>query len=331
MCMSSREAYLKALLLIATGLFMTGSPIASESLDSDAPEAGFFSRTLFGAESARDTWSEHWVDFAEGVDHYFSKENAPPEYKNESYVNLQLKQTWEEQGDIQTDIRVKAKFDLPNTQRKAKLFFSSDEYTENSLEERVRSNSTGERFRRKESVSGIEITPDDEWNKWKRSARLGIKLRAPLVTFGRYRLRRPMEPWGMWLPEFTQEVWYFSDRGWGATSEFEIQRPLGERFRLRYFTVLEFEDQYDFFENLHVLSLNQSLSDDSTLEYRVGSVFSTEFRTQMTAYFVGASYNYKLYEDWVFLTVSPEVFFPKNDGWDAEASFTIALNVYFSE
>ncbi|WP_159241475.1 hypothetical protein [Zhongshania aliphaticivorans] len=310
---------------------MTGSLIASESLDSDAPEAGFFSRTLFGAESARDTWSEHWVDFAEGVDHYFSKENAPPEYKNESYVNLQLKQTWEEQGDIQTDVRVKAKFDLPNTQRKAKLFFSSDEYTENSLEERVRSNSTGERFRRKESVSGIEITPDDEWNKWKRSARLGIKLRAPLVTFGRYRLRRPMEPWGMWLPEFTQEVWYFSDRGWGATSEFEIQRPLGEQFRLRYFTVLEFEDQYDFFENLHVLSLNQSLSDDSTLEYRVGSVFSTEFRTQMTAYFVGASYNYKLYEDWVFLTVSPEVFFPKNDGWDAEASFTIALNVYFSE
>lgn len=329
--MWSREVYVKVALLLVTVIFLAGPLSASESLDSDKPEAGFFSRTLSGAESTRDTWSERWVDFAEGVDHYFSKENSPPDYKNESYVKLQLKQTWEERGDIQTDIRVKAKFDLPNTQRKAKLFFSSDEYTENSLEERVRSNSTGERFRRKESVSGIEITPDDEWNKWKRSARLGIKLRAPLVTFGRYRLRRPMEAWGEWLPELTQEIWYFSDRGWGATSEFEIQRPLNERFRLNYLTVLEFEDQYDFFENVHVLSLNQSLSDRSKLEYRVGAVFSTEFRTQMTAYFVGTSYSYKLYEDWIFLTASPEVFFPKDDGWNAEASFTIALDVYFSE
>jgi hypothetical protein len=38
-----------------------------------------------------------------------------------------------------------------------------------------------------------------------------------------------------------------------------------------------------------------------------------------------------LYEDWIFLTASPEVFFPKDDGWNAEASFTIALDVYFSE
>lgn len=321
----------KKFLHVASVLLLTGNLFAGELLDSDMPEVGFFSGTLHSAESTRDTWSEHWVDFAEGIDHYFSKENSPPEYKNESYVKLQLKQTWGEHSDIETDVRVKAKFDLPNTQRKAKLFFSSDEYTENSLEERVRSNSTGERFRRKDSVSGIEIAPDEEWDKWKRSARVGIKLRAPLVTFGRYRLRRQMENWGEWLPEFTQEVWYFSDRGWGETSEFEMQRPLGARFGLRYFTVLEFEDQNDFFENVHVVSLNQSLSDKSVLEYRVGSVFSTEFRTQMTAYFFGSSYSYKLHEDWIFVTASPEVFFPKDDGWNAEASFTISLDVYFSQ
>ncbi|WP_339676603.1 hypothetical protein [uncultured Zhongshania sp.] len=329
--MHHQKAKVIKLLWAALGLSLAAGLQAEDALDLDEPEAGFFSRTFDRAETTRDNWSERWIDFAEGVDYYFSKENSPPEYKNESYVKLQLRETWEEHGEIQTDVRVKAKFDLPNTQRKAKVFFSSDEYTENSLEERVRSNSTGERFRRKESVSGIEITPDDEWNKWKRSARIGIKLRAPLVTFGRYRLRRPMEPWGEWLPEFTQEVWYFSDRGWGETSELEILRPINERFGLKYFTVLEFEDQNDYFENVHVLSLNQGLSDKSALEYRVGSVFSTEFRTQMTAYFFGSSYSYKLHEDWVFLTASPEVFFPKVDGWNAEASFTIKLDVYFSQ
>lgn len=329
--MRDKKPYLKIFLHIASSLMLAMPVLAGEPLDSDTPEAGFLSRTMNSAESTRDEWSGRWIDFAEGVDYYFTEENSPLDYENESYVKLQLKQTWEEHGEIQTDFRVKAKFDLPNTQRRAKLFFSSDEYTENSLEERVRSNSTGERFQRRESVSGLEITPDDEWSKWKRSARIGIKLRVPLVTFGRYRLRRPMEKWGEWAPEFTQEIWYFSDRGWGETSEFEIQRRLGSRFGLRYFTVLEFEDQNDFFENVHLLSLSQNLSKRSGLEYRVGSVFSTEFSTQMRAYFVGMSYSYKLYEDWVFFTASPEVFFPKVDGWNAEASFTIKLDIYFSE
>ena len=329
--MRDMKPYLKIFPRIACSLMLAMPVLAEESLDSDTPEVGFLSRTMNSAESTRDEWSGRWIDFAEGVDYYFTSENSPPDYKNESYVKLQMRQTWEERGQIQTDLRVKAKFDLPNTQRRAKLFFSSDEYTENSLEERVRSNSTGERFRRRESVSGLEITPDDEWNKWKRSARVGIKLRVPLVTFGRYRLRRPMDKWGEWEPEFTQEIWYFSDRGWGETSEFEMQRRLGSNFGLRYFTVLEFEDQNDFFENVHVLSLSQNVSERSALEYRVGSVFSTEFSTQMTAYFVGTSYSYKLYEDWVFFTAGPEVFFPKIDDWNAEASFTIKLDVYFSE
>jgi hypothetical protein len=41
--------------------------------------------------------------------------------------------------------------------------------------------------------------------------------------------------------------------------------------------------------------------------------------------------SYKLHEDWIFVTASPEVFFPKDDGWNAEASFTISLDVYFSQ
>ncbi|CAA0080088.1 Uncharacterised protein [Zhongshania aliphaticivorans] len=319
------------LIKLACVLFAVAEPaFAKESVDGANNGDGFISRTLTNAETTRDFWAERWVDFAEGVDYYFSSEHAPPDYKNESYLKLQFKQTWEERGDIQTDFRVKAKVDLPNTQRKAKLFFSSDEYSDNSLEERVRSNSTGERLRRKDSVSGIEITPDSEWHKWQRSARLGVKLRVPLVTFGRYRLRRPMEKWGQWSPEFTQEVWYFSDRGWGETSELNVQRPLGLKLRLRYLTILEFEDKNDYFENVHVLSLNQALSQRSSLEYRIGGILSTEFRTQMSAYFVGASYSYNLHEDWIFIAASPEVFFPKDEGWDAEASFTIKLDIYFS-
>jgi hypothetical protein len=318
------------ILMLSVTCFPMLSAADSESLVADEPQKGFLTRSFHSAEQTRDNWSERWAGFAEGVDSYFSEEDAPPDYKNESYVKLQFKQSWAEHGEVQNDVRVKAKFDLPNTQRKMKLFFSSADDTENSIEERVRSNSTGERISRKDSVSGIELTPDSEWHRWKRSARVGIKLRTPLVTFGRYRLSRPFESWGAWEREFKQEVSYYSDRGWSESSEFEMRRQLDVHSSLRYWTVLEFEDRNDFFQNVHLLSLTKALSERTAVDYRVGLVFSTEYKPELAAYLAGLSYSYKLYEDWVFVTASPEVYFPKTDNWNPEATFTIKMDIYFS-
>ncbi|NKI18782.1 hypothetical protein HCU74_15325 [Spongiibacter sp. KMU-166] len=290
----------------------------------------FLLRTFDSAEKTRDDWSARWVSFAEQVDRYFSKEDAPADYTNESYLKLQIRQSFLEEGGVESDVRLRAKFDLPNTKRKAKLFFSSDDESDRSLENRVRTGSSGERVRKDDSLTGLEFAPDSEWHRWKRSARVGIKFRAPLVPFAKVRMRRPFEKWGEWTPEFQQEFWWFRDKGWGETSEFQLGRPVGTAFHLRYVTVLEFEDQNDFFENVHVLSLQHGLSSRESLEYRVGAFATNEFDTRLTAYFTGMSYSKRVYEDWVFLTVSPELFFARDQGWDADASLTFRFDVFFS-
>lgn len=318
-------AYLSCLPVYADD---TAETIPLEPIDKDADY--FFSTYLIGMEKTRDSWSERWVDFAEGVDRYFSDQQHSSDTTNKSFIKLQFKQSFFERGGTETDMRIKAKFDLPNTQRRTKLFFSSNEYSDDSLEERVLSNSTGERLRRENSVSGLEITPDSEWHNWKRSARIGLKLRSQLVPFARYRMRRTFSTTGVWQAKFSQEFWYFHDLGWGETSEFSIHRPLNDRWKLNLWTVLEFEDQNDFFEALQVVSFTQNLGEKATLEYRSGILGSNENRSQVTGYFTGMHYSLGLHEDWVFLTVSPEVFFPKEENWNQDVSITFKLDVYFS-
>ncbi|MAY38844.1 MAG: hypothetical protein CMN82_08585 [Spongiibacter sp.] len=308
------------------------SPVVlAEDAIADDSQDGFLSRSVSTAEETRDIWSARWVSFAETMDRYFSSQAPPNDYVNESYIRIQLRETVEEQGELGTDARIKAKFDLPNTEKKAKLFFNSDADNDSNLEDRTRSNSTDERIRREESVAGLEFTPDSEWHKWKRSNRIGIRVRAPLVPFARTRLRRPFNDWGLWRREFQQEFWWYRDRGWGATSEYDMRRPLWGASQLRYFTVLEFEDNKDYWDHLQMLALSTDLTDRTSIEYRGGVLFNTENDARLTAYFVGINYRKRIHEDWVFLTVSPESYFAREDGWDAEASLTFRLDVYFSE
>ena len=330
--MAARNTFLKtALYNLLTFLFCSAAAVVvAEPLPAPSPPS-FIERTMESAEATRDQWSENWVVFAESVDRYLSNEDTAEDYSNESYLKLQLRQTIGERGELESDVRLRAKVDLPNTKRKTKLFFNSDADANNPLEERVRGGSSGERPSREESVTGLEISPLSEWHHWKRSARIGIRVRTPLVPFARLRLRRPFSDWGEWQREFQQEFWWFRDKGWGESTEYTMSRPLGERYRLRYFTGLEFEDRNDFFENVQLLSLSYRINERESMEYRLGGFANNEHRSRLTAYFVGANYRNQIYEDWVYFTVSPELYFARDEGWDAEASLTFRLDVFFSE
>ncbi len=337
--MKFRSAFASALLGLVAGVVSAQpsdgeSPSAAtpaEPVRPDKAAPGLLSRTIVSAEETRDQWSENWVIFAESVDRYLSNEEPPEHYNNESYLKLQFRETIAESGEIASDVRIRAKVDLPNTKRKTKLFFNTDADADNELEERVRGGSSGERPGREDSVTGVEISPASEWHQWKRSARIGIRVRTPLVPFGRIRLRRPFSDWHQWQREFQQEFWWFRDKGWGETTEYSMSRPLAERFRLRYFTALEFQDRNDYFENVQILSLTHNFNDRESMEYRVGGFANNEYRSRVTSYFVGANYRNRIYEDWIFFTISPELFFAREDGWDAQASVTFRLDVFFAE
>ncbi|MBD2857892.1 hypothetical protein IB286_02655 [Spongiibacter sp. KMU-158] len=143
--------------LTAVSFLYLGQPLFAEELN----EQGALTRTWNAAETMRDVWSTRWVGFAENIDHYLSgspDEPVSPE-DNRSYLKLQLRQSFLKVGEQQSDVRLRAKVDLPNTEQRLKLFFSSDPDSESDVSERSSSLSSGERVRRDGSVAGLELAP----------------------------------------------------------------------------------------------------------------------------------------------------------------------------
>lgn len=305
---------------------------SSESEQSTQPSfiTRGITRGLKAMESSRDYLSTGYVGMAANLDHYFTEQTFD-EGPNESYIKLELRDTMFEQGDHEYDVRIKAKVDLPNTERRLKLIFSSDERQDESLESRTRAISTGERVGRQSSVTGIEYTPSAEWHRWKRSARLGIRVRVPLVPFARYRLLREWEMGEHWDGRFRESFWYFDDRGWGATSEISFSRPINEQLSFKLWGEAEYKDSEDGYEFVQGYSLFHFLSERALAEYRMGFIGSSQPNPRTNSFFWGLHYRRSLYEDWVFLNFIPEIYYPREEGWSAEPSVTFKLEVYFSD
>ena len=298
--------------------------------EQEKEQPSFMVRSLRQMEIQRDWLSKGYVGMWRGLDSYFT-DGANFESENDSEMRLETKQTWRAEGEIESDVRLRIRVDLPNTEKKLKLFFSSDE--ESSVEERVRSVSTGERIKREDSVSGLEFSPDDSKRKWRRKFSGGVRLRSSLVPYVKFQIKRE---WGeeegdSWFHVLRQKVEYFDDDGWGTSSEFTSSHPVGDVFIFSVWLEADFEDQLNFFEYANVYTLTQVVSERSAVHYRFGALGASQPVPRVNGVFYGLSWQYQLYEDWIFLGLSPEVFYPRELNWSAEPSITAKLEIFFTE
>lgn len=311
--------------------FRMGEEQPPENETPEDEEPGMVTRSLLRMEARRDWLSDHYVGMWRGLDRYFTDQSAV-DMENDSELRLEMRQSFLAEGEVVSDARLRVRVDLPNTEKKLKLFFSSDE--DRTVEQRVRETSSGERIRREDSISGVEFAPDDEDRKWKRKFSGGVRLRSGLVPYVKFKIKRE---WGDeedddWHREFRQEIEYFDDEDrWGETTEFTATKPVGDFYIFRSWTEAEFKDLENIFEYAQVFTLSRIFSERSALHYRLGAVGASEPVPRVNGVFYGVSWQYQLYEDWIFLGISPEVFYPREINWGAEPSLTFRLEIFFAE
>ncbi|MBN48034.1 MAG: hypothetical protein CMN85_00735 [Spongiibacteraceae bacterium] len=300
----------------------------------DAADEEETSLMIWGLEQmeARRNWlSRHYVGMWRGLDRYFTDPSAD-DMENDSQLRLQLRQSFFNAGEAESDARVRVRVDLPNTEKKLKLFFNSDE--DNTVEERIREVSTGERIKRESSVSGIEFSPDKKDRKWRRKFSGGVRLRDNLVPYVKFKIKRE---WGEennrdWHTEFRQEVEYFDDEErWGESTDLTVSKPFADVYIFRVWSEAEFKDEFNVYEFAHVYTVSRIYSDRAALHYRVGAVGASQPVPRVNGVFYGLGWDYQLYKDWVYLGISPEVFYPRELNWSAEPSVTFRLEVFFTE
>ena len=77
--------------------------------------------------------------------------------------------------------------------------------------------------------------------------------------------------------------------------------------------------------------MTQVVSERSAVHYRFGALGASQPVPRVNGVFYGLSWQYQLYEDWIFLGLSPEVFYPRELNWSAEPSITAKLEIFFTE
>ena len=279
----------------------------------------------------QDLMSQRVFDSATAIDRYVAKEAFDDSTINASYVRLRNRWRLDEGGERKFETKFKLKLDLPNARRNVKLLIDSDPNDFDSLEDisrdiNIGSDSVGDNDER--ATGGLRF--ESSRGEWERDFDIGSRFRIPLDPYTRLRFRRYDQVTDIWQSRFQQTFFYFDSSGWGADSELDLYRPVQDDQMLISNSSAKFLDSDNNWEFLQAFSFYERLSSYNALVYQVAGVANSRPDPRITNYWVRAEWQHRLFSDWLYLKVSPELAFPRENDYSATASLTFELEIFFS-
>jgi len=92
-----------------------------------------------------------------------------------------------------------------------------------------------------------------------------------------------------------------------------------------------YEEENEYFDLEHTFSLFQKKSPSHVMAFEVSGKGNTANGFEMEEYSTRIRYRHKFYRDWLFYEVQPEIFFPREDDFDAKARFVLKFEVIFDD
>jgi len=279
--------------------------------DADGPvDIPIAPRTAEWLIEKRDEWSKDINAMAVNIDRFFAGDQA--QEANESFVRLRAGAIWSPGGDIGSDSDIKLKLDLPGSKKRWKLLFESDPDEFSDLETQTRARpTTNRKFTDTKGSTGAVRFVFDEKSKWKKDFDLGVYGSTPLDPFARYQLRRTDKLGGDWSMYFKESMYYFNQDGWGQKTSLGFEKPINDHYVWRNRIDAKFSDDDNVLETAFVTSTVHILDDWRAIEYSVGVLVSNRPVSQTTVYFINTTYRKRLYKDWLFFDIRPEIAFAR--------------------
>ncbi len=280
-------------------------------------------------EGTRKIVSRNVRGAAIGLDSFLSGADAE-ELVNGSYVKIDVTETLEKAGNNYAKQKVKLKLDLPTTEQRLKFVFESDAEDTDSLEEQNRELPSEEvRITDESSSTGALRFLLAEKLNWRINLDAGVR-NNPIDPFIRLNARRKTALDEQWRMRFKQSFYYFDDDGFGETSRLYFERAITESYFFRNKMEAQYQDEDNRFEFAEVLSTHHLIDDRHSIDYAIGILGESQPVPRTTSYFIRTSYRYRLYRNWIFLTLMPDISFPRSEGFELYPSFTARLQFILS-
>lgn len=204
---------------------------------------------------------------------------------------------------------ISIKLVLPNTDEHFKLLFESSED-----EEAERENNPINTVENVEYSTALRYV-FQETERWKVNFDTGIRWGIPSDPFSRLRFRR-YAYFNDFKVKATQKFFWSGNEGFGEETEVELSQPLNIDRLIRYSVGAEYLLNNDYFELSHDVTLYHELNSAEILAYYYRANGDTIGNVTFNNYGVGVRYRRKIYQDWIFAEVNPELETQRDNEYD---------------
>jgi len=278
-------------------------------------------------EVQRDYYSEKIVAFTKSVDQFF----GDPRYfqeNNKSVIQLNFNQSIAQGGSRPFAFEGQARLDLPAASRRFQFVFEANP-EKKSVGEVTRDQPEAPTETAKPTQYAASLRYEEvEESLWHFSSEAGAKLQFPIDPFvrtrGSYAIQ--MEEWRLKLAE---SVFWFSTIGLGETTQLDMERVLSTSLLFRATSTATCMEKPQNCDLRQDFAYYHTLDERSAVVYQASVIGVTHPVKQETAYVLLSRYRHRLYKEWVFFEITPQLNFPRTEDFRLNASLLLRLEMLF--
>jgi hypothetical protein len=310
--------FLLLLLLLFISPITHADTSSTEKVDEPPPSI----HALEDYNRHRDVIAENVIRFANWVDNFFADDRIYVEGQR-SYIKLNLLKTYFENDKALYDTQIKARLDIPKTQKRMQLFIESIDEDEDDTEQTT----IDQTAEKQEQSIGLQFLRPDS-RLWKITAITGVRFRSGLDPFARLRFRRLIKD-GAWSYRITENIFWYSSDGAGETTQLDIDHPLTKKLLFRATTKATWRKTTHYFDLGQDLTLFQRINSFKSFAYQTGYRATMVSHPSTTNYYYSVRYRQQIHSNWLYVDVIPTIHHPEENNFKPIRSITLKLEIVF--
>jgi hypothetical protein len=238
-----------------------------------------------------------------------------------------------EGGHTEGRAGVNAQISLPNTEDRLKVAIQRglESATETAAERDIR-NVTGTapgRLSDNDFYVGLKAMAA-KFIGVQLSAEGGVRVRSPPDPYARIRAFRDftVSAWTLRLAE--TPLWSNAD-GYSALTETTLDRPLGERWHFRFTSRANWREATHYFDLGQIASLIHTPDPKTSVALDLGAFGPSEPDPKPIFYSIALRARRQAYRDWLYVELTPQLFYPQSSGYRPVASLMLQVEVLFGD
>jgi len=297
----------------------TEGAAASEHVDVDADLKGTYTADIYQRRISENiNNAAQWVDSFFDDDRYIA-EDASSKLRFGQSVFLEYG------ANPKLNTRLNVSLDVPNTEKKLRLFIGSEDDA-NPTSEQLPDSVDDNDIARDGSSAGVQFFAKAS-DKQNLSVSAGIKVSSADLFIGpRYRRTVSLDDW---LFRFTQRFRWYTGQGWESRTRLDFERLVGQDLFFRQTFDGRWREEDPGYRYESRSSVIQALKSRKAIEYQWANLFSTDPQQRLVSTVFRLRYRQNFLRKWLFYEMNPQLALRNDEHFKPKAGIVLRIEVVF--